>query len=143
HVELKRTLDAVSSNCHCIERLLFESSDTGGSRHLKFVDFSTSYSITGTFLSTQLISEVLKQRPELCLLAKFPPEGSLIDIDLIADSEISSGTSSLMLYNLAFDSYLTNSSENSYSSDQGSGNEDVPDLNFPYDEDIFDELEFL
>ncbi|RWW06255.1 hypothetical protein GW17_00030430 [Ensete ventricosum] len=92
---------------------------------------------------TQLISEVLKQRPELCLLAKFPPEGSLIDIDLIADSEISSGTSSLMLYNLAFDSYLTNSSENSYSSDQGSGNEDVPDLNFPYDEDIFDELEFL
>ncbi|KAJ8492700.1 hypothetical protein OPV22_014421 [Ensete ventricosum] len=234
HVELKRTLDAVSSNCHCIERLLFESSDTGrddslnsatcidlvngcpnivslalrgfklhdhkvrilvkGSRHLKFVDFSTSYSITGTFLRnlsggtnahplevlilrdclhlkevevshlfsamlagdfkllryldvsnkdglsaendwnyrcynpcTQLISEVLKQRPELCLLAKFPPEGSLIDIDLIADSEISSGTSSLMLYNLAFDSYLTNSSENSYSSDQGSGNEDDTD----------------
>ncbi|XP_039052364.1 F-box protein SKIP17-like isoform X1 [Hibiscus syriacus] len=90
HVELRQTLMSVSSNCHFIERLFFESSKTGGDeslksptcfelvnncpnlsslslrgfklhdckvrilvkgfRKLKYVDFSTSYSITGTFL---------------------------------------------------------------------------------------------
>ncbi|WOK92425.1 F-box protein [Canna indica] len=253
HVELRRTLDAVSTNCHHLERLLFESSDSGrddslntstcndlvngcpnlkslglrgfklhdqkvrilvkGFHHLNFVDFSTSYSITGAFLRnlgggtnayplevlilrdclhlkevevshllsamlagdfkllryldisnkdglsadndwnyrcynpcTLLISQVLKQRPELCVLAKFPQEGSLVDIDLISDGELSSGASSPRFYSLpldSLDSYLAISSENSYSSDQGSGNEDIPDLNFPlYDVDSFDELEF-
>ncbi|KAE8681723.1 ribonuclease HI-like [Hibiscus syriacus] len=90
HVELRQTLMSVSSNCHLIERLFFESSKTGrddslksltcvdivnncpnlsslslrgfkihdykvrilvsGFRKLKYADFSTSYSITGTFL---------------------------------------------------------------------------------------------
>ncbi|XP_042446016.1 F-box protein At4g02760-like [Zingiber officinale] len=238
HVELRRTLDAVGANCHHLERLIFESSDSGrddslnsstciemvngcpnlmslalrgfklhdhkirilikGFHHLKIVDFSTSYAITGTFLRNfgsgtnacplevlilhdclhlkevevsqalsamlagdfkflryldisnkdglsaendwnyrcynpckTLISHVQKQRPEICLLAKFPPEGSLMDI--FGDSELSSGTS--------FGPYFTDSSENSYSSDQGSGNEDVPDLNFPFDLDH--ELEFV
>ncbi|KAK8285449.1 hypothetical protein V6Z11_D08G222300 [Gossypium hirsutum] len=91
HVELRQTLMSVSSHCHFIERLFFESSKTGmeddslksptcfelvnncpnlsslslrgfklhdnkvrilvkGFRKLKYADFSTSYSITGTFL---------------------------------------------------------------------------------------------
>ncbi|KAA3474984.1 F-box protein [Gossypium australe] len=115
HVELRQTLMSVSSNCHLIERLFFESSKTGmdslhecvfkcsntpaqrrddslksptcvdlvnncrnisslslrgfklhdykvrilvkGFRKLKYADFSTSYSISGTFLrSMQLFS---------------------------------------------------------------------------------------
>ncbi|GLT52755.1 hypothetical protein SLA2020_260770 [Shorea laevis] len=90
HVELRQTLTSVSTSCHLIERLFFESSKTGrddslksptcvdlvnncpkltslslrgfklhdykvrilvkGLRKLKYADFSTSYSITGTFL---------------------------------------------------------------------------------------------
>ncbi|XP_021898059.1 F-box protein At4g02760-like [Carica papaya] len=90
HVELRQTLVSVSTNCHFIERLFFESSKTGrddslksptcsdlvnncpnltalalrgfklhdnqvralvkGFRKLKYIDFSTSYSITGQFL---------------------------------------------------------------------------------------------
>ncbi|PPD73279.1 hypothetical protein GOBAR_DD29786 [Gossypium barbadense] len=56
HVELRQTLMSVSSHCHFIERLFFESSKTGmeslheDSVNIKYADFSTSYSITGTFL---------------------------------------------------------------------------------------------
>ncbi|KAE8668198.1 splicing factor Prp18 family protein [Hibiscus syriacus] len=95
HVELRQTLMSVSSNCHLIERLFFESSKTGrddslksqtcvdvvnnrpnlsslslrgfklhhykvrilvkGFRKLKYADFSTSYSITGTFLRMRFV----------------------------------------------------------------------------------------
>lgn len=69
---------------------------------------------------------------------KLYPFCSLIDI--FGDSDLSSSTSSPILYD-NFDPYFTDSSENSYSSDQGSGNEDAPDLNFPFDLD--NELEFV
>ncbi|KAK6940806.1 hypothetical protein RJ641_030337, partial [Dillenia turbinata] len=181
HVELRQTLESVSTNCHLIERLFFESSKTGrddslkastcvdlvnncphlnslalrgfklhdykvrilvkGFRNLKLVDFSTSYSITGTFLrnlgtstiGSQLgdisnreglasegdwyvrcynpsiihIKQVLEIRPDICLLAEFPSEGS--------------------------------SSESSYNSDQGSGNEDGRDPAFVIYEESSDE----
>ncbi|XP_010908931.2 F-box protein SKIP17 [Elaeis guineensis] len=250
HVELRRTLDVVSTHCHSIERLFFESSDTGrddslksptciglvngcpnlttlalrgfklhdhkvrillkGFRSLKFVDFSTSYSITGMFLrnlgngtnplalevlilrdclhlkevevsrflsavldgdfktlryldisnkdglsanndwnyrcynpSAIPISRVLKERPDICLMANFPPEGSFIDIEHFSDSEISSSTSFQMMAAAVFGSYSTSSSDSSYSSDPGSGNEDVHDVNFAfYGADSYDEMEF-
>ncbi|RWV89037.1 hypothetical protein GW17_00048841 [Ensete ventricosum] len=243
-------LDAVSMNCHTIERLFFESSDTGrdyglntptctglvngcpnlmslalrgfklhdhkvsilikGLRHLKFVDFSTCYSITGTFLRNVgsdvnahslevlilcdclhlkevevshflssllagdfkllryldisnkdglsadndwnyrcynpcvlLISDVMKQRPEVCLLAKFPRGGSLVDANLLSDGQTSRGMSLTVMHNVAFDPYWTNMSENSYSSDQGSGNGGDSPYPIPfYDADSFYELEF-
>ncbi|CAL9074144.1 unnamed protein product [Musa acuminata var. zebrina] len=249
HVEPKRMLDAVSMNCHTIERLFFESSDTGkdyslntptctglvhgcpnlmslalrgfklhdhkvsilikGLRHLKFVDFSTCYSITGTFLRNLgsdmnahmlevlilcdclhlkevevshflsallagdfkllryldisnkdglsadndwnyrcynpcalLISDFMKQRPEVCLLAKFPG-GSLVDANLLSDGQTSCGMGLTVMHNVAFDPYWTNISENSYSSDQGSGNGGDSPYPIPfYDADSFYELEF-
>ncbi|THU72568.1 hypothetical protein C4D60_Mb04t13520 [Musa balbisiana] len=237
HVEPKRMLDAVSMNCHTIERLFFESSDTGkdyslntptctglvhgcpnlmslalrgfklhdhkvsilikGLHHLKFVDFSTCYSITGTFLRNLgsdmnahmlevevshflsallagdlkllryldisnkdglsadndwnyrcynpcalLIPDFMKQRPEVCLLAKFP-RGSLVDTNLLSDGQTSCGMSLTVMHNVAFDPYWTNISENSYSSDQGSGNGGDSPYPLPfYDADSFYELEF-
>lgn len=253
HVELRRTLDTVSTHCHSIERLFFESSDTGrddslksptcinlvngcpnlttlalrgfklhdhkvrilvkGLYNLKFVDFSTSYAITGIFLrnlgngtnplalevlilrdclhlkevevsrflsavldgdfkvlryldisnkdglsansdwnyrcynpSTIPISQVLKERPDICLIANFPQEGrfcSFIDIEHFSESEISSNTSFQLMAAAALGYYSTSSSDSSYSSDPGSGNEDVHDVNLAfYGAESYDEMEF-
>nr|KJB42113.1 hypothetical protein B456_007G137600 [Gossypium raimondii] len=102
HVELRQTLMSVSSNCHLIERLFFESSKTGrddslksptcvdlvnncpnisylslrgfklhdykvrilvkGFRKLKYADFSTSYSISGTFLRSMQLFSTLSRK---------------------------------------------------------------------------------
>ncbi|XP_077213642.1 F-box protein At4g02760-like isoform X1 [Tasmannia lanceolata] len=254
HVELRQTLGSVSTNCHFIERLSFESSKTGrddslksptcidlvngcpnltslalrgfklqdhkvrvlvkGLRKLKFVDFSTSYSITGSFLrilgsgtngqllevlilrdcmhlqevevarflsavlagdckllryldisnreglasekdwyhriyvpSSIPISRILEERPELCLLAEFPPEGSFVEIEQLIDSEVNSDTSlpSQLSSQTSDGSISMSLSESSYNSDQGSGNEDGQSQSASYAtyEDSSDEVEFL
>ncbi|XXG46147.1 hypothetical protein AAC387_Pa02g1064 [Persea americana] len=252
HVELKQTLEAVSTNCHLMERLFFESSKTGiddslksptcfalvngcpsltslalrgfkvqdhkirvflkGFRKLKVVDFSTSYSVTGTFLrnvgsganghllevlilrdcihlkevevarflsavldgdckllkyldisnkeglaaegdwysrcytpSSLPISRVLEERPAICLLAEFPLEGSFPEIEHVTDSEVNSdGSLHLQLSSQTSDgSSFMNSYDSSYTSDQGSGNEDGRNVNYTMFEESSDELDFL
>ncbi|MBA0686201.1 hypothetical protein Goari_013816 [Gossypium aridum] len=294
HVELRQTLMSVSSNCHLIERLFFESSKTGrddslksptcvdlvnncpnisslslrgfklhdykvrilvkvlgrvglhkylafwssgccmpgrvGFRKLKYADFSTSYSISGTFLrSMQLFStlprkillhpefgkwlwwestrgfnfkglhasqrgevevarfltavlagdfkflryldisnreglasegdwyqrsykssiiplkQVLEVRPNICLLAEFPSEGCYIDIDHMFDSDVNSEISlpSQLSSHTSDGSLLMSSSESSYNSDQGSGNEEYQVSGFVIYEESSDEVDFL
>ncbi|XP_057963929.1 F-box protein SKIP17-like isoform X4 [Malania oleifera] len=252
HVELRQTLTSVSTHCHLIERLFFESSKTGrddslksptcidlvnncpnlnslalrgfklqdykarvlvkGFRKLKYVDFSTSYSITGTFLrnlgnnmggnllevlilrdcmhlkevevarflaavlagdfkllrhidisnreglasdgdwydrcySSSIIpvKQVLEERPDMCLLAEFPSEGSLFDIDRMAYSDISSDISlpSQFSSHTSDGSIFMSYSESSYNSDPGSSNEDGRDSGYVIYEESSDEVDFL
>ncbi|TYG45021.1 hypothetical protein ES288_D11G141900v1 [Gossypium darwinii] len=252
HVELRQTLMSVSSNCHLIERLFFESSKTGrddslksptcvdlvnncpnisylslrgfklhdykvrilvkGFRKLKYADFSTSYSISGTFLrnlgsgfggnllevlilrdcmhlkevevarfltavlagdfkflryldisnreglasegdwyqrsynsSIIPLKQVLEVRPNICLLAEFPSEGCYIDIDHMFDSEVNSEISlpSQLSSHTSDGSLLMSSSESSYNSDQGSGNEEYQVSGFVIYEESSDEVDFL
>ncbi|OMP05055.1 hypothetical protein COLO4_09077 [Corchorus olitorius] len=152
-----------------------------GFRKLKYADFSTSYSITGTFLrnlgsggcgnplevevarfltsvlagdfkslrhfdisnreglasegdwyqrsynsSIIPLKQVLEVRPNICLLAEFPSEGSFIDLDQMIDSDVNSEVSmpSQLSSHTSDGSLLMSSSESSYNSDQGSGNEE-------------------
>nr|KJB42114.1 hypothetical protein B456_007G137600 [Gossypium raimondii]KJB42115.1 hypothetical protein B456_007G137600 [Gossypium raimondii] len=252
HVELRQTLMSVSSNCHLIERLFFESSKTGrddslksptcvdlvnncpnisylslrgfklhdykvrilvkGFRKLKYADFSTSYSISGTFLrnlgsgfggnllevlilrdcmhlkevevarfltavlagdfkflryldisnreglasegdwyqrsynsSIIPLKQVLEVRPNICLLAEFPSEGCYIDIDHMFDSDVNSEISlpSQLSSHTSDGSLLMSSSESSYNSDQGSGNEEYQVSGFVIYEESSDEVDFL
>ncbi|XP_057438657.1 F-box protein At4g02733 isoform X1 [Lotus japonicus] len=178
-----------------------------GFRKLKYVDFSTSYSITGNFLrnlgscnggnllevlilrdcmhlketeatrlltailagdfkllvhldisnreglasevdwyrrcynpSTMPIKQVLEARPDMHLVAEYPSEGSYMEFDaddsdpsvpLHSSSHTSDGSS------------FMSTSEGSYNSDQGSGNEDAPDANYVVYEESSDEIDFL
>lgn len=68
---------------------------------------------------------------------------SLVDTNLLSDGQTSCGMSLTVMHNVAFDPYWTNISENSYSSDQGSGNGGDSPYPLPfYDADSFYELEF-
>ncbi|KAI4349502.1 hypothetical protein L6164_010085 [Bauhinia variegata] len=249
HVELRQTLLSVSTNCHLIERLFFESSKTGrddslkiptckdlvnncphltslslrgfklhdckvrilvkGFRKLKYVDFSTSYSISGGFLRnlggsnggnllevlilrdcmhlkemevarllTAILTgdfkflvhldisnreglasegdwyhrcynpgilplkQILEARPSMCLLAEYPSEGSYIET---FDAEINSDISlpSQLSSHTSDGSIFMSTSESSYNSDQGSGNEDGQDANYVIYEESSDEIDFL
>lgn len=251
HVELRQTLMSVSTNCHLIERLFFESSKTGrddslksptcvdlvnncphltslalrgfklhdykvrilvkGFHKLKYVDFSTSYSITGTFLrnlgsstggnllevlllrdcmhlkevevakflsaiiagdfrllrlldisnreglasegdwyyrcynsSMIPIKQVSEERPDICLLAEFPSEGSIIEIEQMIDILNSDASLSSQLSSHSSDSSVSmSSSESSYNSDQGSGNEDGRETGYVIYEESSDEVDIL
>ncbi|KAH7577554.1 hypothetical protein ACOSQ2_001516 [Xanthoceras sorbifolium] len=183
-----------------------------GFRKLKYVDFSTSYSITGTFLrnlgseaggnllevlilrdcmhlkevevarffnallggdfkflrhldisnreglasdgdwyercySSSIIplKEVSEVRQDICLLSEFPSEGSFIDIDQMVDSEFNSEISvpSQLSSHTSDGSLLMISSESSYNSDQGSGNEEGQDSGYIIFEESSDEVDFL
>ncbi|CAN4098176.1 unnamed protein product [Withania somnifera] len=227
HVELRQTLESISTFCPLIERLFFESSKTGrddslklpacsdlvnncphisslslrgfklhdykarilikGFSQLRYIDFSTSYLITGAFLKNLgggnagggllqvlilrdcmhlkevevarflaavlagdfghlknldisnregLVSEgdrnrrcyspsfipaarLLDKRPDLCVLAEFPLEGSFNDLEQFNSSDMDSSSTS------TFDSSLsTNTSDSSSSNDQVSDNDD-------------------
>lgn len=226
-MELRQTLESISTFCPLIERLFFESSKTGrddslklptcsdlvnncphlsslslrgfklhdykarilikGFRKLRYIDFSTSYSITGAFLKNLggdnagggllqvlilrdcmhlkelevarflaavlagdfghlknldisnregLVSEgdrnrrcyspsfipvarLLDERPDLCVLAEFPLEGSFNDLEQFNSSDMDSSS-----MNTSDSSSSTSTSESSYSSDQGSDNDD-------------------
>ncbi|XP_068652390.1 F-box protein At4g02760-like isoform X2 [Aristolochia californica] len=253
HVELGQVLEAVSMNCHLIERLFFESSKTGrddslkpltctdlvngcpkltslalrgfklqdckvrvlvkGLRQLKSIDISTSYAVTGTFLRSLgnasigpflevlslrdcmhlrevevarflsaivagdckflryldisnkeglaseedwydrcytpsiPISRVMEQRPEICLLAEFPLEGSFLVVDHYNDGEVNNDMNSPSQSSspdLASDSSsFTSTSESNYNSDNGSGNEDSHDAGYAVYDESSDEVELL
>ncbi|KAI4301248.1 hypothetical protein L6164_034543 [Bauhinia variegata] len=180
-----------------------------GFRKLKYVDFSTSYSITGNFLrnlgssncgnllealilrdcmhlkemevarlltailsgdfkflvhldisnreglasegdwyhrcynsSIMPLKQVLEARPNLCLLAEYPSEGSYIET---FDADINSYISlpSQLSSHSSDGSIFMSTSESSYNSDQGSGNEDGQDANYVIYEESSDEIDFL
>uniref|UniRef100_A0A803NRJ4 F-box domain-containing protein n=1 Tax=Cannabis sativa TaxID=3483 RepID=A0A803NRJ4_CANSA len=183
-----------------------------GFRKLKYVDFSTSYSITGTFLrnlgssiggnlleflilrdcmhlkevevarllttiitgdfkylrtldisnreglasesdwydrcytsSVIPIKQMLDARPDICLLAEFPSEGSYIEIDQMFESELNSDISlpSQLSSHTSDGSMFMSFSESSYNSDHGSGNEDGRDAGFVVFEESSDEVDFI
>ncbi|XP_027351770.1 F-box protein At4g02760-like [Abrus precatorius] len=177
-----------------------------GFRKLKYVDFSTSYSITGNFLrnlgscnggnllevlilrdcmhlkemevaklltailtgdfkslvhldisnreglaseadwyhrcynsSIMPIKQVLESRPDMRLVAEYPSEGSYIEtFDADMNSEIS-----LPSQSSGHTSLFMSTSESSYNSDQGSGNEDSQDANYVIYEESSDEIDYL
>ncbi|KAA0064067.1 F-box protein SKIP17-like isoform X1 [Cucumis melo var. makuwa] len=182
-----------------------------GLRRLKYVDFSTSYSITGSFLrnlgnniggnllevlilrdcmhlkemevarfmasllagdfkflrhldisnreglasendwyercynsSIIPIEQVMKERPDVCFLADFPSEGSYFEIEQMLESEVNSDVSlPTQLSSDTSDSMFISSSESSYNSDQGSGNEDGRDAGYVIFEESSDEVDYL
>ncbi|KAK0581198.1 hypothetical protein LWI29_011245 [Acer saccharum] len=75
------------------------------------------------------LKQVSEVRQDICLLAEFPSEGSFIDIDQMVDSEFNSDISlpSQLSSHASDGSLLMSSSESSYNSDQGSGNEEGQD----------------
>ncbi|KAH8509258.1 hypothetical protein H0E87_011139 [Populus deltoides] len=70
--------------------------------------------------------QVLEERPDICLLAEFPSEGSFVDLGQMTDSDLTSEVSlSSQLSSRTSDglSFMC-TSEINYSSDQTSGNEE-------------------
>ncbi|KAK7345892.1 hypothetical protein VNO77_16507 [Canavalia gladiata] len=180
-----------------------------GFRKLKYVDFSTSYSITGSFLrnlgscnggnllevlilrdcmhlkemevarlltailagdfkrlvhldisnreglasegdwyhrcfnsSIMPIKQVLEARPDMCLVAEYPSEGSYIEsFDTDMNSEIS--LPSQLSFHSSDGLIFLSTSESSYNSDQDSGNEDGQDASYVIYEESSDEIDFL
>ncbi|KAF5455024.1 hypothetical protein F2P56_024643 [Juglans regia] len=91
------------------------------------------------------IRQVLAERPDMCFLAEFPTEGSYIDIDQMLDSGQDSEISlpSQFSSHTSDASIFMSSSESSYNSDQGSGNEDARDAGYVIYEESSDEVDFL
>ncbi|KAL8143256.1 hypothetical protein V2J09_016288 [Rumex salicifolius] len=260
HIELRHTLESVSTNCQMLERLSFESSKTGrddslksstcvdfinscprlsslalrgfklhdykvrllvkfymgkvplfvqGFHKLKHVDFSSSYSITGSFLtnigSSCPVMEVLilrdcmhlkeidvdrfltsiiagdfkslkhidisnkeglasegdwykrcynpcciplkqlsKVRPDICVVAEFPPEGSFLEMENMMESDENSDMSLQSEMSSHSGSLFLSSSESSYNSDRGSGNENGREAaGYVMYEESSDEVDFL
>ncbi|XP_031744887.1 F-box protein At4g02733 isoform X3 [Cucumis sativus] len=157
-----------------------------GLRRLKYVDFSTSYSITGSFLRNLgnniggNLLEVLILRDCMHLkemeVARFMTsllagdfkflrhldisnrEGlaseddwyercynsSYFEIEQMLESEVNSDTSlPTQLSSDTSDSMFISSSESSYNSDQGSGNEDGRDAGYVIFEESSDEVDYL
>ncbi|KAJ9171971.1 hypothetical protein P3X46_015264 [Hevea brasiliensis] len=88
------------------------------------------------------IKQVLEARPDICLLAEFPPEGSFIDIEQMIDSELNSEVSlpSQLSSPTSDGSSFMSTSESSYNSDQSSGNEESRENRY---EESSDEVYFL
>ncbi|GAY40675.1 hypothetical protein CUMW_053820 [Citrus unshiu] len=91
------------------------------------------------------LKEVSEERPDICVLAEFPSEGSFIDIEQMVDSEFNSEISlpSQLSSRTSDDSLLMSCSESSYNSDHGSGNEEGQDSGYVIFEESSDEVDFL
>ncbi|GLT61952.1 hypothetical protein SLA2020_346220 [Shorea laevis] len=91
------------------------------------------------------IKQLLAERPDMCLLAEFPTEGSYVDIDQMIDSmqDIEVFLPSQLSSHASDASMFMSSSESSYNSDQGSGNEDGRDASYVIYEESSDEVDFL
>lgn len=109
--------------------------------HLKYLDISNREGLVSegdwyrrcyspSFIPIARLSE---ERPDLCVLAEFPLEGSFNDVEQHNNSDVNSEiNSSSHLSSLASNSSsFMSTSESSYSSDQGSGSEDS---SFMYEE---------
>ncbi|KAL2238864.1 UNVERIFIED_CONTAM: hypothetical protein Sindi_1078100 [Sesamum indicum] len=92
---------------------------------------------TPSFMS---LRELLEERPNLCVLADFPAEGSFVE-EPMTSSDLNSDTNSPSLSSSrTSDEYvLASPSDSSYSSDQSSGNEDSPSSGYPIHEESSDE----
>nr|KYP70690.1 hypothetical protein KK1_009918 [Cajanus cajan] len=89
------------------------------------------------------VKQVLETRPDMCLVAEYPSaEGSYIEsFDADMNSEIS--LPSQLSSHTSDGSIFLSTSESSYNSDQGSGNEDGQDANYVIYEESSDEIDFL
>ncbi|XP_071722006.1 F-box protein SKIP17-like [Rutidosis leptorrhynchoides] len=180
-----------------------------GFRHLKYADFSTSYSITGLFLrnlgncapgnllevlnlrdcmhlkevevarfltavlageyktlrhldisnreglasegdwyercynsSIIPLKQVMEERPNICLLAEFPSEGSFANVEQMIDSDLEFSIPSQLSSHTSDGPSLMSTSESSYNSDQSTGNEAQDSGSVVYEESS-DEVDFL
>ncbi|KAL3827948.1 hypothetical protein ACJIZ3_016750 [Penstemon smallii] len=118
----------------------------GRFRHLRHLDVSNREGLacdgdwyrrclTPSFVS---LGELLEERPNLCVLADFPAEGSFVE-EPMSSSDFSSPSST----SHTSDGYLF-SSESSYNSDQSSGNDDNPSFVHPnHEESSADEVGYI
>ncbi|XP_020574795.1 F-box protein SKIP17-like [Phalaenopsis equestris] len=89
------------------------------------------------------LSRILEARPDLCLLADFPPDECCMDIEQISDEEVGSDSGLQFENDQILNPDYLDSSDSSYSSNLASGSEDAYDTNYAfYDGDNLDELEF-
>ncbi|XP_059660497.1 F-box protein SKIP17-like [Cornus florida] len=96
-------------------------------------------------LSNIPVKQLLEERPDFCLLAEFPAEGSFVEIEQMIGSDINSDISlpSPLSSHTSDGSLFISSSESNYSSDQGSGNEDSRDHSFVVYEESSDEVDIM
>ncbi|RDY11205.1 F-box protein, partial [Mucuna pruriens] len=88
------------------------------------------------------IKQVSEARPDMCLVAEYPSEGSYIEsFDTDMNSEIS--LPSQLSFHSSDGLIFLSSSESSYNSDQGSGNEDGQDARYIIYEESSEEIDFL
>ncbi|KAK4762905.1 hypothetical protein SAY86_008673 [Trapa natans] len=124
----------------------------GDFKFLRFVDISNREGLasegdwyTRCCSSTALpLREVALERPNICLIAEFPSE-SFVEVEQMIDSDLNielSPSSELNSYT-SNSSIFISSSESSYHSDQGSGNEDGRDPNYIVYEESSDEVDIL
>ncbi|XP_028804146.1 F-box protein At4g02760 [Neltuma alba] len=88
------------------------------------------------------IKQVLETRSNMCLLAEFPSEGSYVepfDVELNSDISLPSQLSS----HTSDGSNFMSTSESSYNSDQGSGNEDGQDASYVIYGESSDEIDYF
>lgn len=92
-----------------------------------------------SFIPTE---QLYRERPDFCLLAEFPPEGSFLEFGQMMGSDdvsLHSQLSSRMFDGPCF----MNTSDSSYNSDLGSGNDDIHDTSFIIYGESSDEADFL
>ncbi|GAB4829504.1 hypothetical protein Ancab_019177 [Ancistrocladus abbreviatus] len=90
------------------------------------------------------LKHLLEERPDINLIAEFPSEGSFLDIEHVIDSDANTDISlPSQLSSHSSDSLFASTTESSYNSDQGSGNEDGRDARYLVYEESSDELDFL
>ncbi|KAF7804748.1 F-box protein [Senna tora] len=88
------------------------------------------------------VKQVMEARPDMCLLAEYPSEGSYIEsFDAELNSEIS--LPSQLSSHTSDGSNFMSTSESSYNSDQGSGNEDGQDASYVIYGESSDEIDFF
>ncbi|KAL3531335.1 hypothetical protein ACH5RR_010657 [Cinchona calisaya] len=124
----------------------------GDFKHIKHLDISNREGLASEgdwyrrCCSTSFIpvEQLLSERPELCIVAEFPAEGSYIEVEqMIGSGVLSDDISSPSLPSSHTSDRFINISESSYSSDQGSGNEDNQVASFEIYEESSDELDFV
>ncbi|KAL5701879.1 hypothetical protein ACHQM5_027165 [Ranunculus cassubicifolius] len=94
------------------------------------------------------VKRVSEERPEICLIAEFPSEGSFIEMEQGTNSDVSSDTSEpSRIYSHSSEGLsFMSASESSYNSDPGSGNENeeiILDGGYVVYDESLDEVDFL
>lgn len=123
----------------------------GDFKHLRHLDISNREGLASDgdwfdrcYHSTMLpVGQLLEKRPDFCFLAEFPLDGSMPEIEQMGGSECEMSIQSQLSSHSSDSSLFMSSSESSYNSDQGSGNEDGRDATFVIYEECSDEVDFL